>query len=100
MFNEDMSCIAHFVFLHVILRKPQILLTFSRHQLMYNVSYVVLCAEVTYKGHFGIQKQSKEQNETLITASIISDFCFLPELATIIFILFSLTCLLCCVALT
>ena len=27
------------------------LLTFSsRHQMMYNVSYVVLCAEVTYKG--------------------------------------------------
>ena len=28
------------------------LLTFSRHQMMYNVSNVVLCAEVTSKGYF------------------------------------------------
>ena len=28
------------------------LLTFSRHQMMYNVSNVALCAEVTQKGYF------------------------------------------------
>ena len=28
---------------------------FSRYQMMYNVSYVALCAEVTYKGYFVIQ---------------------------------------------
>ena len=47
-FNEGMSCITHFVFLHIILRKSQILLTFSRQQMMYNVSNDVLCAKVTY----------------------------------------------------
>ena len=31
------------------------LLTFSRHQMMYNVSNVVLCAEVIYKGYFVIE---------------------------------------------
>ena len=31
------------------------LLTFSRYQMMYNVSYVVLCVEVTYKGYFVVQ---------------------------------------------
>ena len=32
---------------------------------MYNVSNVVLCAEVTYNGYFVIQQQHKEQNEAL-----------------------------------
>ena len=41
------------------------LLTFSRHQIMYNVSNVVLCAEVTYNAYFVIQQQHKEQNEAL-----------------------------------
>ena len=31
------------------------LLTFSRHQMMYNVSNAVLCVEITYKGYFAIQ---------------------------------------------
>ena len=31
------------------------LLTLNGHQIMHNVSYVVLCAEVTYKGYFAIQ---------------------------------------------
>ena len=31
------------------------LVTFSRHQMMYNVSYAVLCAEITYRGYFVIQ---------------------------------------------
>ena len=46
-FNEGMSCITYFVFLHVILKRSELLFTFSRHQMMYNVSNVVLCAEVT-----------------------------------------------------
>ena len=45
------TSITHFVFLYVIFRRSQILLTFSRHY----VSYVALCAEVTYKGYFVIQ---------------------------------------------
>ena len=61
-FNEGMSCITHFILLHVILRRSQILLTFSTHQMMYNVFYVLLCASVIYKGYFVIQQQSKEQN--------------------------------------
>ena len=32
---------------------------------MYNVSNVVLCAEVTYNAYFVIQQQHKEQNEAL-----------------------------------
>ena len=54
-FNEGMSFIIHFLFLHVILRRSQMLLTFSRHQVMYNVSNAVLCAEVIYKGYFAIE---------------------------------------------
>ena len=54
-FNEGMSFITHFIFLQVILSRLQMLLTFSRHQMMYNVSYVVLCAEVNCKGYFLIQ---------------------------------------------
>ena len=45
----------HFVFLRAILRRSEMLLTFSRRQIMYNVSYVVLSAEVTYQVHFVIQ---------------------------------------------
>ena len=41
------------------------LLTFSRYQMIYNVSYVVLFAEVTYEGYFVIQEQSNEQNQAL-----------------------------------
>ena len=46
-FNEDMSCITQFAFLHFILRKLQMLLIFIRHQMMFNVSNFVLCAELT-----------------------------------------------------
>ena len=64
-FNKNMSCITLFVFLYAILRRSQMLLTFSRYQMMYNVSYVVLFAEVTYEGYFVIQEQSNEQNQAL-----------------------------------
>ena len=33
--------------------------------MMYNVSDVVPCAEVTHKGYFVIQQQSKGQNQVL-----------------------------------
>ena len=49
-FNEGTPCITHFVFLHVIVRISQMLLKISRHQMMFKVSYVILCAEVTCKG--------------------------------------------------
>ena len=39
------------------------LLALSRHQMMYNVSCVVPCAEGTCKGYFVVQQQSKEQIE-------------------------------------
>ena len=54
-FNEGMSCITHFVYLQVILKRPQMLVTFSRDQMIYNVSYTVLCTEVTCEGYFVIQ---------------------------------------------
>ena len=41
------------------------LLKFSRCQMMYNASCVLLSTEVTYKGYFVIQQQPKEQNEAL-----------------------------------
>ena len=42
-FNEGMLCITHFVFLHNILRRSQMLVTYNRLP-----DDVVLCAEVTY----------------------------------------------------
>ena len=53
--NEDISWITHFVFLHVILTRSQMLLIFSGHQMMHNISYVALCDEVTYEGYLVIQ---------------------------------------------
>ena len=41
------------------------LLRFSRHQVMFNLSYFVLCAEVTCRGYFVIQQQKKDQNQAL-----------------------------------
>ena len=37
------------------------LLTFGRHQMMYIVSNVVLCAEVTYKGYFSYSNKVKNK---------------------------------------
>ena len=50
-----MSCITHFVVLHGILWRSQMLLTFSRHQMMHNVSCVVSYTESTCKGYFAVQ---------------------------------------------
>ena len=56
------ACITRFVFLHVILRRSQILLSFSRHQMMCNVSYVVLCAEVIHvKGTLSYSSKVKNK---------------------------------------
>ena len=96
-FNKGMSCNTHFVFLHAISRRSHILSTFSRHQMMYNVSYLVLCAKFICKGYFLRQQQRKQQNQTprpLITSSIVSYLCFIPELAPIMFFL-NLSTLLC-----
>ena len=49
-FNESMSFIVHFVILEALLERLQMLLTFSRHQVMYDISCVLSCAEVTCKG--------------------------------------------------
>ena len=49
-FNEGMSCINQFVIPHAILRRSQIILTFSRPQIMYNVSCVLPCVEIACKG--------------------------------------------------
>ena len=66
------------------------LLTFSSHQMMYNVSYVVPFTEVTCKCYLVIPLQCKKTStRPLITSSIFLDLCFIPELATIIFILLS-----------
>ena len=51
--------ITHFLVIH---RRSQMLLTFNRHQMVYNISCVLPCAEVTGKGYFVIQQQSKEQS--------------------------------------
>ena len=60
-----MSCIT-LVALPVFLRRSEILLTFSRHQVMQRVFFVVSCVKVAYKGLFLMQKHSEEQGQTLV----------------------------------
>ena len=48
-----MSCITHFVVLHGVLRRIQMLLTLSRHQMC--IIYL----------DFKVKQQSKEQNQAL-----------------------------------
>ena len=95
---KAISCITYFAFFHAIFRTSEILLTFRRHQLMYSVSCVVPCAEVTCKGHFVIQYKSKEKRSSVrrLTTSSNLDLWSFAEFATIIFILFSRICLRCC----
>ena len=67
------------------------LLTFSRHQMMYNVSFVVVCAEVTYKGYLSYSKKVKNKikhSRALTTSRIVSELCFILDSATIISIFF------------
>ena len=54
-FNVDIPCITPSVALHAYLRRPRILLTFNRHQVMYTVFCIVPCVEVACKGIFLIQ---------------------------------------------
>ena len=56
-----LPCTTRFAALQAFLRRSKMLLTFSRHQIMYNVFCVVPCAEVTYQGYFLIQQKSKEK---------------------------------------
>ena len=50
-FNENMSYITHLFVLYAILRGSEVLSTFSRNQMMYNVPCDVPCAEVTSKDY-------------------------------------------------
>ena len=52
------------------------LLTFSRHQNMYNVSNVILCAEVLY--HSVTKQKTKSSTGPRIISSIVSDLCLIP----------------------
>ena len=54
-----MLCITHFVVFHVFLRISQILLTFRRDQIMYNVFCVLPCVEVTWKENFSVYPMTK-----------------------------------------
>ena len=62
-----MSYITYSVVLRVYLRwRSQILLTFDRLQVMYNVISIVLYIEVVYKGPFLTQHHRKEQGKALV----------------------------------
>ena len=102
-FNETMSCGTQFFFLHVIFRRSQMLLTFSRYQMMYNVSFVALCAEVICKRYSVIQQQSKEQNEALELLSLLAllqiDALFPSKQHNFYSFLLNLSTLLCCIEL-
>ena len=66
--------ITHFVVIH---RRSQMLLTFNRHQMVYNISCVLPCAEVTGKGYFVIQQQSnKVKNKVKHQTSDHFQHCF------------------------
>ena len=60
-----MSYITHFDALHAVFRRSKLLLTFSRYQVMYDVSCVVPRAKVTCNGQFVLQQQSNEENQAL-----------------------------------
>ena len=59
-FNEVMSYIPILFCFMSFLGDNKMLLTFSRHYMMHNVSYVVLCAEVTCKRYFVSNKVKNE----------------------------------------
>ena len=67
------------------------LLTFSRHQMMYNVSCVVSCVQVTYKRYFARPR---------IISNIASDLCFISEFFSNNFYSLFLILSALCVALT
>ena len=67
----------------ILLFCMQLLLIFSKHQIMYNVSCVIFRAEVTCKRYFVKQSQStrtKSSTRPLITSSIALDSCFTSEM--------------------
>ena len=74
--------------------------TFSRYQVMYNVSFVALCAEVIRKWYFVIQQQSKEQNEALelwlLPALLQIDALFSSKQDSFYSLFLNLSTLLCC----
>ena len=74
IFNEGMSCVTHFVDVHHIFKTLRMFVTFSRHQMMRDLSYVVPCANLHAKGTFSYSNQSKEQNQTLDLSSLLALF--------------------------
>ena len=61
-----MQCITPSVALHAFLKRSQILLTFTRHQVMHSVFCIAPCVEVACKRFFLIQKHSEEQGQALV----------------------------------
>ena len=53
------------------------LLRFSRHQIMYNVSYVVLCAEVIYKGTLSYSNKAKNKMKHYTSDPFLNCFRFM-----------------------
>ena len=73
-FNGGGPCITHSFVIHAYLWRSQILLTFSRHQVICRVFCIVPCVEVTCKGLFLIQQHSKEKGQALVSDH--SQHCF------------------------
>lgn len=68
--------LCHVVVIHTYLRRSQILLTCNRHivYLMCSVFCTVTVAELSSKGLFPIQQNSKEQGQALVFDH--SQYCF------------------------
>ena len=69
--------------LPILLFCVQLLLIFSKHQIMYNVSCVIFRVEVTCKRYFVKKSQStrtKLSTRPLITPSIVLNSCFTSEM--------------------
>lgn len=66
-FNAAEPCIVHSFVLHAYLRRSQILLTFSRHQVVYSVFCIVPWVELACKGLLLLQEHCKEQHQTLVS---------------------------------
>ena len=78
-FNGSMPCITHSVALYAYLRRLQILLTLSRHQMLQSLFCVVPFIEVACKELFNIQQHCKEKIKLqfLIIPNSVLDLCFI-----------------------
>ena len=59
IYMDHNPCITYSVVLYAFLWRWQILLTFSRHQVIYNVFCITPCVEVTYKDTFSYSNKAK-----------------------------------------